>query len=155
MGRRRHAAPRAQGDRPGDHFLQSVRRDVRRRGVEDQRGGALCCWQAALPAGAYDQREIESRSDVLVYTTPPLESEVEVTGPIECHLWAARTATSNVFKAGHRIRVEVSSSNFPRFDRNPNTGGAIGRDAEMQSARQTIVHDAEHPSHIVLPILPR
>jgi hypothetical protein len=178
------------------------------------RGGGLCCSQAALPPGAYDQREVEERQDVLVYTTPPLEKDTEVTGPIQVHLWAASTApdtdftaklvdvgpcsgygcsgyarnvqdgiiraryrrsgevtmlapgeayeytidlgaTSNVFKAGHRIRVEISSSNFPRFDRNPNTGGRVGYEAELRPALQTVFHDAEHPSHIVLPIIPK
>jgi hypothetical protein len=64
-------------------------------------------------------------------------------------------ATSNVFKAGHRIRVEISSSNFPRFDRNPNTGGRVGYEAELRPALQTVFHNAEHPSHIVLPIIPK
>ena len=64
-------------------------------------------------------------------------------------------ATSNVFKAGHCIRIEVSSSNFPRFDRNLNTGNPLGQDSEMQVATQTIVHDAMHPSHILLPVIPR
>jgi hypothetical protein len=63
--------------------------------------------------------------------------------------------TSNVFKAGHRIRVEVSSSNFPRFDRNLNTGRPIGDDTEMRPAVQMILQDPVHPSHIVLPIIPR
>ena len=63
--------------------------------------------------------------------------------------------TSNVFKAGHRIRLEVSSSNFPRFDRNLNTGHQPGLDAEMRVADQTILHDPEHPSHMTLPIIPR
>ena len=63
-------------------------------------------------------------------------------------------ATSNVFLPGHRIRVEVSSSNFPRFDRNPNTGGAFGMDDEVRIARQTIHHDPDRPSHIVLPVVP-
>ena len=62
--------------------------------------------------------------------------------------------TSNVFKAGHRIRLEISSSNFPRFDRNLNTGHVPGLDAEMQCARQTIYHSAEFPSHLTLPIIP-
>lgn len=173
------------------------------------RGGGLCCWRAALPPGAYDQREVEQRPDVLVYTTPPLNSNVEVTGPIEVHLWAATSApdtdftaklvdvypcgyvrnvqdgiirarhrtsldqarpvkpgevyeyvidlsaTSNVFQAGHRIRVEISSSNFPHFDRNPNTGHLLGQDAELRPATQTIFHDAGHPSYILLPIIPR
>jgi putative CocE/NonD family hydrolase len=144
-----------------------------------------------------------------VYTTPVLERDVEVTGPLEVHLWAVTTApdtdftaklvdvgpcgyarniqdgilrarfrggcaaekpiqpgeayeytielgaTSNVFKAGHRIRLEISSSNFPRFDRNPNTGGPLGEETELHTALQTILHDAGHPSHILLPIIPR
>jgi uncharacterized protein len=64
-------------------------------------------------------------------------------------LWS----TSNVFKKGHRIRIEVSSSDFPKYDRNPNTGHKSGEDAEPLVARQTIYHDAEHPSHLVLPII--
>ena len=66
-------------------------------------------------------------------------------------LWA----TSNVFKAGHRIRVQVTSSNFPRWDRNPNTGHAMGIDteADLRTAQQTILHDREHPSHVLLPLV--
>jgi len=169
----------------------------------------LCCWSAALPPGAFDQRQVEARPDVLVYSTPPMEQDVEVTGPVEVHLWAASSApdtdftaklvdvgpcgyarnvqdgivraryhrsaeqaeliqpgeiyhyvidlggTSNVFKAGHRIRLEISSSNFARFSRNSNTGQPIGDDTELRTALQTILHDAAHPSHIVLPIIPR
>ena len=63
--------------------------------------------------------------------------------------------TSNVFKAGHRIRLEVSSSNFPRFDRNLNTGRQPGMDAEMRIAEQTVYHDAGRPSRLVLPVIPR
>ena len=63
-------------------------------------------------------------------------------------LWS----TANRFLKGHRIRIEVSSSNFPQFDRNPNTGNPFGLDAETQKATQTIFHDREHPSHVVLPI---
>lgn len=66
-------------------------------------------------------------------------------------LWS----TSHVFKPGHRLRVDIASANFPRFDRNLNTGHALFRDAELQTARQTIFHDAAHPSHIVLPLIPR
>ena len=66
-------------------------------------------------------------------------------------LWA----TSHVFKAGHRLRLEVSSSNFPRYDRNPNTGHEFGVDAEIQTARQTIFHDQRYPSHVVLPVIPK
>jgi putative CocE/NonD family hydrolase len=166
------------------------------------------------PRGGYsrtpfDQREIERRNDVLVYTSERLPSPIEVTGPIEMRLWAASSATdtdftaklvdvlpdgtarmlndgilraryrrgkntpalltpgraeemvidvgatSNLFGVGHRIRVEVSSSNFPRFDRNPNTGDAFGESAVMRAADQTILHDKDHPSRIVLPIVPR
>ena len=63
--------------------------------------------------------------------------------------------TSNVFKTAHRIRLEVSSSNFPRFDRNLNTGHQPGMDAEMQVAEQTVYHDARRPSHVTLPVIPR
>ncbi len=63
--------------------------------------------------------------------------------------------TSNVFKRGHRIRVDVSSSNFPRFDVNPNSGETLNRQRLSYVADQTIYHDAAHPSRIVLPIIPR
>ena len=63
--------------------------------------------------------------------------------------------TSQVFKAGHRIRLEISSSNFPRFDRNLNTGSAIGMDDQVLTARQAVYHDADRPSHILLPVIPR
>jgi putative CocE/NonD family hydrolase len=66
-------------------------------------------------------------------------------------LWS----TSNVFKAGHQIRVDIASANFPRWDRNPNTGAPFGQSAELRPAHQSILHDAEHPSQIVLPIVPR
>lgn len=66
-------------------------------------------------------------------------------------LWA----TANLFKAGHAIRLDITSSNFPRWDRNHNTGAPIGSDTEMRPAHQTILHDAEHPSHVVLPVIPR
>ncbi len=69
----------------------------------------------------------------------------------EIDLWV----TSNLFKPGHRVRVEISSSNFPRFDRNPNTGHPFGVDAELAKAEQTVFHDRERPSHILLPIVPR
>jgi putative CocE/NonD family hydrolase len=172
-------------------------------------GGQLCCYPSQLAPGAFDQREIEERSDVLVFKTEPLAQDVEVTGPVTLNLWASTTAvdtdftgklvdiypdgharnltdgiiraryrngterpefvtpgeiveytidlwaTSNLFKAGHRIGLEVSSSNFPRFDRNLNTGGDLGQETELRPALQTIYHDAEHPSHVVLPIIPR
>jgi putative CocE/NonD family hydrolase len=69
----------------------------------------------------------------------------------EIDLWA----TSNVFRAGHRIRLDVTSSNFPRWDRNPNTGHEFGADTELAVAHQTILHDREHPSHAVLPVVPK
>jgi hypothetical protein len=65
-------------------------------------------------------------------------------------LWS----TSSRFLKGHQIRVEVSSSNFPQFERNPNTGNTFGMDTELRIANQTIYHDAEHLSHILLPIVP-
>ena len=63
--------------------------------------------------------------------------------------------TSNVFKPGHRIRLDVSSSDFPNFDRNHNTGGNDYADATLIAARQTVSHDAAGPSHVILPIIPR
>lgn len=65
-------------------------------------------------------------------------------------LWS----TANVFKKGHRIRLEVSSSNFPRFDRNPNTGHDLFADAEMRPAMQTVMHDRKHASFLTLPVIP-
>ena len=62
--------------------------------------------------------------------------------------------TGNVFRAGHRVRVEVSSSNFPRFDRNLNTGKNLATDAEMRRASQQVEHSHAHPSHILLPVIP-
>jgi putative CocE/NonD family hydrolase len=63
--------------------------------------------------------------------------------------------TSLVFKKGHRIRVHVTSSDFPHFDRNLNTGHEFGIDAEIRIASQTLYHDVQYPSHIVLPVIPR
>ncbi|MHB8899125.1 MAG: CocE/NonD family hydrolase [Thermoguttaceae bacterium] len=63
--------------------------------------------------------------------------------------------TSNIFKKGHRIRVDISSSNFPRFDINPNTGEPLGEQRRQVIAVNTIHHDASHPSHILLPVIPR
>jgi putative CocE/NonD family hydrolase len=63
--------------------------------------------------------------------------------------------TSNVFKAGHRIRVHITSSFFPHLDRNPNTGHPFGVDAETQKAEQIIHHDEQYPSRIILPVIPR
>ena len=69
----------------------------------------------------------------------------------EIDLWSV----SHLVKAGHQIRLEVSSSNFPRFDRNPNTGAPVGQDNRMETARQTVHHSGDHPSHVILPIIPR
>lgn len=63
-------------------------------------------------------------------------------------------ATSNLFKVGHRIRLDISSSNFPHFDVNPNTGEPLGRSRCLVVAHNTIYHDATHPSHVVLPVIP-
>jgi putative CocE/NonD family hydrolase len=69
---------------------------------------------------------------------------------IRIDLWS----TSNVFRKGHRLRLEVSSSNFPRFDRNLNTGGDNGSGQTFVSATNSIYHDAEHPSALILPVVP-
>ncbi len=70
--------------------------------------------------------------------------------PLEIKLYP----TSNLFKRGHRIRVDISSSNFPRFDVNPNTGEPLNGNRRRAVAVNTVWHDAQHPSHIVLPIIP-
>jgi putative CocE/NonD family hydrolase len=160
-------------------------------------------------AGVADQREIEARADVLVYTSEPLEADLELTGPVRAVLHASSSATdtdfvgtlvdvrpdgyahnlvegivrarlresttepslleprrtyafeidlwavSHVVRAGHRIRVDVTSSSFPRWDRNPNTGAPFGADAELRPADQTIFHDRDHPSHVMLPVVRR
>ena len=172
-------------------------------------GGPLCCDTVHLPPGPRDQKEVESRPDVLVYSTPLLGADVEVTGPITLDLFAKTSAadtdftaklvdvwpngfaqnltegilraryresttaaapitpgqvyeykidlwsTSNVFLKGHRIRLEVSSSNFPRFDRNLNTGKSAADDATFVKADNTVLHDSGHPSALILPIVPR
>jgi putative CocE/NonD family hydrolase len=68
----------------------------------------------------------------------------------EIDLWV----TANLFKAGHRIRLEVSSSNFPRFDRNPNSGKPFGTDTELRKATQSIYHEKARASHLILPVIP-
>ena len=62
--------------------------------------------------------------------------------------------TGNVFRAGHRIRLEISSSNFPHYDRNPNTGKPVADETKLRSATQTIYHDPTRPSHLLLPVAP-
>lgn len=151
-------------------------------------------------AGMMKQNEVEARSDVLVYSTPPLAEDVEVTGPISAILYVQTSApntdftvklvdvhpdgfaynisdgilrrgyaansapseitvelwpTSMLFKRGHNIRVEVSSSNFPRYDRNPNTGGDILKEVSSVVASQTLHHSPAMPSRIILPVIPR
>ena len=190
-------------------------------------GGGISAADPIMPAGAFDQRgrpdfygccdtlPLNARSDVLTFQTAPLNHDVEVSGPLTVHLFAASSAldtdftaklidvhppnvdytagvainvadsilraryrnsweqaelltpgqiyeftfqlypTSNVFKAGHRIRLDISSSNFPRFDVNPNTGGALGQERRLELAHQAIYHDSEHPTRIVLPIISR
>lgn len=161
-------------------------------------------------SGPLDQRKVEARPDVLVYTSGPMQEPMEVTGPLKLRLFAATdardtdfvakltdvdpdggsrllaegvlraryregfeearlvepgavlaydidlVATSHVFLNGHRVRLAITSSSFPRFDRNANTGNPLGSDGpeDLRAARQTIFHDRERPSHIVLPVIP-
>ena len=174
------------------------------------KGGGLCCYDALGGAGAFDQSDVELRNDVLVFSTPVLDKDIEVTGPITVKLYASTSgkdtdftaklvnvypddekainltdsiiraryrngtekavllepnevyeytidlwSTSNVFKKGHKIRIDISSSNFPRFDRNLNTGGQIGEETDFIKATQTIFHNDEFPSHVILPLVPR
>lgn len=162
-----------------------------------------------IPMGVYDQRPVEARQDVLVYTSGPLTAPLEVTGPLTVQLYAATSApdtdftaklvdvrpdgyaqnladgilraryresrlrpvpltpgqvypysidlwaTSHVFLPGHCLRLEISSSNFPRFDRNLNTGADQATSSQYHTATQTIFHDQRYPSHVLLPIIPR
>ena len=171
-------------------------------------GGPLCCAQELMEPGPRDQRSVENRDDVLIYSMGPLGEDVEVTGPIKMTLFVKSSAvdtdftgklvdvapdgfaedvaegilrlryrdsqehallmnpgetyrisvdlwsTSNVFLRGHTLRLEVASSNFPRFDRNLNTGEEIKSARRFVSAKNTILHDAAHPSALVLPIMP-
>lgn len=177
-----------------------------------------CFTGGHLEDGAADTRKSSKGEDVLVYTTPPLEEEVEVVGPITAKLYAATSArdtdwmvrlidvqpdgfsamlcegvmrarhrdpehngafnpaklsaiepnevleytidfwraTANVFGKGHRIRIEISSSWFPYYLRNLNTGADnIGLETKSVIAKQTIYHDAKRPSHVVLPVIPK
>jgi uncharacterized protein len=171
-------------------------------------GGAVCCDPKIFPWGPVDQRPVERRADVLVYSSDPLKHDVEVTGPVRVVLYASTDGldtdftaklvdvfpngkatnltdgilraryrnslekaellhagevykltidagvTSNVFLAGHRIRLEISSSNFPRFDRNPNTGGPIASETQLRTARQTVHHGGNTLSEMILPVIP-
>lgn len=170
-------------------------------------GGNVCCTGNAIKGGAFDQQQMETRNDILVYTTEPLDEGVEVSGFIETKLFVASDAkdtdftiklidvypdgraynldetiqraryregydkevfmekgkiyelnltpmsTSNYFEKGHRIRIEVSSSNFPRFTRNLNTGGNNFDEKEGVIARNQIHHGPAYPSQIRLPMM--
>ena len=202
----------AMGD--GSLVASPVRSDKPDQYVYDPRnpaptfGGPLCCDSEHLGPGPRDQRAVEARSDVLVYSTPPLEQDLEVTGPVQLELFAKSSAvdtdftaklvdvgpdgfaqnltegivraryrnsqekaelmnpgqiykftldlwaTANVFRKGHALRLEISSSNFPRFDKNQNTGDDAGVGGKSVPATNTIYHDAEHPSALVLPMVP-
>jgi putative CocE/NonD family hydrolase len=169
-------------------------------------GGNDCCGVPS-PAGPRDQRPIENRSDILVYTSDVLDREIEVTGPLRVVLYASSDAvdtdfgaklidvypdgrslnvaegilraryreslsqpkllergkvyeltiempgTSNVFLVGHRIRMNITSSHFPQFDRNPNTGDPFGMTANTVVANQSVYHTATQPSHVILPVV--
>lgn len=170
-------------------------------------GGPLCCDSAHLAPGPRDQRAVEARPDVLVYSTPPMAQDVEITGPVQLELFAKSSAvdtdftaklvdvwpngfaqnltegivraryrnsqespellnpgqiyklaidlwsTSNVFLKGHRLRLEISSSNFPRFDRNLNTGQDARIVGKPVSATNAVYHDVAHPSALILPLV--
>jgi putative CocE/NonD family hydrolase len=162
-----------------------------------------------VPPGVQEQSPNEKRQDVLCYTTPELKEDLEVTGPLELHIFAATSARdtdfvaklvdvwpdgrsynvtpdgiiraryrkslfnpelvtpgevneyvinleaiSQLFRRGHRIRLNITSSDFPEFDRNMNTGNPIGEDARGITAKQTIFHSREYPSYIDLPVIP-
>ncbi len=161
-----------------------------------------------LIAGPVEQSHVERRLDVLCYTTPELKEDMEVTGPLQLHLFAATSAcdtdfaaklvdvypdgraynlaegllrasgrklganrelvtpgevneyvitlgvTSQLFRKGHRVRIDVASSNLPQFDRNMNTGNPIGQDARGIPALQTIYHEPGFASYIDLPVIP-
>ena len=171
-------------------------------------GGNVCCTGNAVTGGAFDQRKMEERPDILVYTSEPLKEGTEVSGPIEATLYVSSDAkdtditvklidvypdgtaynldetiqrlryregydkppvwmeagkvykvtlqpmtTSNYFAAGHRIRIEVSSSNFPRFDRNMNTGGNNYDEAKGVVAHNTVHHSRQYPSQVTLTVV--
>jgi len=173
------------------------------------RGGNTCCSPEVLPYGAYDQRVVEQRTDVLVYTSEALREDMEVTGPVWATIYASSSVldtdftaklvdvhpdgyainlcdgiiraryresrerqklmepgklyefkinlgpTSNVFLRGHRIRVEIASCNFPRFDRNLNTGATpYAESVEIKVAQQQVFHESAYASHLLLPVIP-
>lgn len=170
-------------------------------------GGNVCCTGNAIKGGAFDQQQMETRNDILVYTTDVLEEGIEISGFIESTLYVSSDAkdtdftiklidvypdgtaynldetiqrvryregydkevfmekdkvykvdltpmsTSNYFKKGHRIRVEISSSNFPRFARNLNTGGNNYDEKEGVVAHNKVHHSSKYPSQIRLPMV--
>jgi putative CocE/NonD family hydrolase len=170
-------------------------------------GGNVCCTGNAVKGGAFDQQQMETRNDILVYTTDILEEGVEVSGFIESTLYVSSDAkdtdftmklidvypdgkaynldetiqrvryregydkevfmeknkvykvdltpmsTSNYFKKGHRIRIEISSSNFPRFARNLNTGGNNYDEKESVTAQNKVHHSSKYTSQIKLPMI--
>ena len=170
-------------------------------------GGGVCCMGNAVKGGAYDQQEVETRDDVLVYTSEILKNGFEVTGFINSSIYISsdvkdtditiklidvypdgtaynidetiqrvryregydkevfmekgnvykvdlsQMSTSNYFKKNHKIRIEISSSNFPRFARNLNTGGDNFNESKGIVARNTIHHSKKYPSSISLPIV--
>jgi uncharacterized protein len=173
-------------------------------------GGNVCCTGNAVVGGALDQRKMEERADILVYTSEPLKTAMEVSGPIEATLYVSSDVkdtdvtiklidvlpdgtaynldetiqrlryrdgydrppawmengkvykvvlqpmnTSNYFDAGHRIRIEVSGSNFPRFDRNMNTGGNNYDEDHGVVAHTSIHHSKPYPSSITLSVVKR
>jgi putative CocE/NonD family hydrolase len=173
-------------------------------------GGNVCCTGTAVQAGAFDQRRMEAREDILVYTSEPFRERTEVSGPIVPTLYVSSDAkdtdftvkvldvypdgraynldesiqrmryrdgydkplawmeagkvykvtlqplnTSNEFGAGHRLRVEVSSSNFPRFDRNLNTGGNNYDEATGIVAHNVVHHSRHYPSQITVTVVKR
>jgi putative CocE/NonD family hydrolase len=176
-----------------DRFLHDPSRPV------PTRGGAML----GPRAGVFRQDSLEDRDDVLVYTTEPLERDLEIAGPVRLRLHVSTDAPSADFTAklvdvhpddsawnvcdgilrrdfdpkpgggacppaeieielwptamaflrGHRVRLEVASSNFPRFDRNPGTGRTLATETEKHPARQTVYHDAARPSRLILPVL--
>ncbi len=169
-------------------------------------GGHTCCTGTDTEAGGYDQREIELRDDVLVYTSDVLESDLEMVGRISARLYVSSSATdtdftvklvdvypdgtayniqegalrmryrnslrdkelmqpgkvysadidlhttANTFKAGHRVRVEISSSNYPRLERNLNTGGNNYDETRYITAENRIILGGGQASYIDLPV---
>jgi putative CocE/NonD family hydrolase len=173
-------------------------------------GGNVCCTGNAVTGGAFDQRKIETRPDILVFTSEPLKEGIEVSGPIDVTLYVSSDAkdtdftvklidvypegpaynldetiqrlryrdgydrppvwieqgkvyrvtlqpmtTSNYFEAGHRIRIEVSSSNFPRFDRNLNTGGRNFDEVQGVVAHNAVYHSKQYPSQMTITVVKR